>query len=162
MRSQEKAIQPQFLCGWKEIANYLGKGVRTVQRYAREMGLPVLRPAGSRAGAVTAIRTELDNWVSGSNTHVSPAKRRALKSRTNELRAKFLQVDSEIALTFSSLATTARDPEMKRQRAQTARKAYADIMRLKGGTDLSDAQKHKLEANLERLKHELRNLGQRF
>ena len=33
--------QLQVLNGWKEIANYLGKGVRTVQRYEREFGLPV-------------------------------------------------------------------------------------------------------------------------
>lgn len=39
---------PQFLTGWKEIANYLGKGVRAVQRYERKFGLPVRAP---RAGS---------------------------------------------------------------------------------------------------------------
>jgi hypothetical protein len=58
--------QSQFLSGWKEIANYLGKGVRTVQRYERELGLPVRRPAGKSTGSVVATRVELDAWVAAS------------------------------------------------------------------------------------------------
>lgn len=56
----------QFLSGWKEIANYLGKGVRTVQRYERHMGLPIRRPAGCTTGSVVATRAELDAWVKAS------------------------------------------------------------------------------------------------
>jgi hypothetical protein len=58
--------QSQFLSGWKEIANYLGKGVRTVQRYERELGLPVRRPAGKPTGSVVATKAELDAWVAAS------------------------------------------------------------------------------------------------
>jgi hypothetical protein len=61
-----KTDPPQFLSGWKEIANYLGKGVRTVQRYERQMGLPVRRPAGKSWGSVVATKAELDAWVSAS------------------------------------------------------------------------------------------------
>jgi hypothetical protein len=61
-----KADTPQFLSGWKEIANFLGMGVRTVQRYEREMGLPVRRPAGKVRGSVVAISVELDGWVKAS------------------------------------------------------------------------------------------------
>ena len=56
----------QFLSGWKEIANYLGKGVRTVQRYERELGLPIRRPAGKTSGSVVATVAELDAWVAAS------------------------------------------------------------------------------------------------
>ncbi|HEX3822115.1 MAG TPA: hypothetical protein VHW45_17425 [Candidatus Sulfotelmatobacter sp.] len=56
----------QYLSGWKEIANYLGKGVRTAQRYERELGLPVRRPAGKSAGSVVAVKAELDGWVQAS------------------------------------------------------------------------------------------------
>lgn len=55
---------PEFLSGWKEIAAYLRKGVRTVQRYERHMGLPVRRPAGKTQGSVLATRAELDKWMS--------------------------------------------------------------------------------------------------
>jgi len=61
-----KSEPPQFLSGWKEIANYLGKGVRTVQRYEWQMGLPVRRPAGKPRGSVVATKAELDAWVCAS------------------------------------------------------------------------------------------------
>lgn len=123
--SHEKRAKPKFISGWKEIAEYLGKGVRTVQRYEREMGLPIHRSTGKSAASVTAIGTELDNWVGTPHVHVpSLARRRALKSQTNMLRANFLQIDSEIALTFSNLSSTASDPAKKRRTAQVARKAY--------------------------------------
>lgn len=64
--SPKKLDPPQFLTGWKEIANYLGKGVRTVQRYERQLGLPVRRPAGKPSGSVVATKAELDGWVSAS------------------------------------------------------------------------------------------------
>jgi hypothetical protein len=55
-----------ILSGWKDIANYLGKGVRTVQRYERELRLPVRRPAGRVRGSVVATKAELDAWVAAS------------------------------------------------------------------------------------------------
>jgi hypothetical protein len=66
MPADKKAEIPKFLAGWKEIAQYLGKGVRTVQRYEREMGLPVRRPAAKSRAAVVATRVELDAWVTAS------------------------------------------------------------------------------------------------
>ena len=52
----------QLLTSWKEIAAHLGKGVRTVQRWEQELGLPVRRPAKSRH-IVVALATELDRWI---------------------------------------------------------------------------------------------------
>jgi len=67
MRTERKKTEPpKFLSGWKDIANYLGKGVRTVQRYEAELGLPVRRPAGKPRGSVVATRPELDAWVAAS------------------------------------------------------------------------------------------------
>jgi hypothetical protein len=59
-----KTPRLEILSGWKEIANYLGRGVRTVQRYERELALPVRRSAGKATGSVIAIKAELDGWVS--------------------------------------------------------------------------------------------------
>ena len=47
------------LDSWKEIAAYLKRGVRTVQRWERVAGLPVRRVPSTR-GAVYAFRAELD------------------------------------------------------------------------------------------------------
>lgn len=49
--------------GWKEIANYLDRGVRTVQRWEQHLGLPVRRPNGSNRSAVVGLRNELDEWM---------------------------------------------------------------------------------------------------
>jgi len=54
---------PEILSGWKEIACHLGKGVRTVQRYERELGLPIRRAGGKLTGSVIATKVELDAWV---------------------------------------------------------------------------------------------------
>src|SRR5215469_18199993 len=58
--------QLEILSGWKEIANHLGKGVRTVQRYERKLGLPIRRPSGKSIGSVIATVAELDAWVTAS------------------------------------------------------------------------------------------------
>ncbi len=47
---------------WKEIAAHLGKGVRTVQRYERQLGLPVRRPLQHKQ-IVLAYADELDSWL---------------------------------------------------------------------------------------------------
>ena len=64
--NRAKTEAPQILSGWKEIGNYLGKGVRTVQRYERLHGLPVRRPAGKPWGSVVATKAEIDAWVAAS------------------------------------------------------------------------------------------------
>jgi hypothetical protein len=64
--SLRKTEPPGFLTGWKEIASYLDKGVRTVQRYERQLGLPVRRPAGKLRGSVVATKPEIDAWVAAS------------------------------------------------------------------------------------------------
>ncbi|HEX6049631.1 MAG TPA: hypothetical protein VFZ21_10185 [Gemmatimonadaceae bacterium] len=50
------------LDSWKAIAVYLGRGVRTVQRWEREEGLPVHRLAHEKRGSVYAHRQEVDAW----------------------------------------------------------------------------------------------------
>ncbi|MEZ5355049.1 MAG: hypothetical protein R2762_20630 [Bryobacteraceae bacterium] len=47
---------------WKQIADYLGKGVTTVRRWEREEGLPVHRQEHALRGSVVAYRSELDAW----------------------------------------------------------------------------------------------------
>lgn len=60
------AAQGEVLSGWKDVANYLGKSVRTVQRYERHLALPIRRPAAKATTAVIATKAELDAWISAS------------------------------------------------------------------------------------------------
>lgn len=50
------------LNSWKEIADYLKRSVRTVQRWEARFGLPVRHRAGKRT-SVFAIQAELDSWL---------------------------------------------------------------------------------------------------
>ena len=52
------------LDSWKEIATYLKRGARTVQRWEREEGLPVHRLPHEKLGSVYAYSAELDAWWS--------------------------------------------------------------------------------------------------
>lgn len=58
-----EARQPdEVFRSWKEIASYLGRSVRTVQRWEKEHGLPVHRVSLAQRGAIYASRIELDDW----------------------------------------------------------------------------------------------------
>jgi TolB-like protein len=47
---------------WKEVAAYLGRDVRTVQRWERQEELPVHRLQHSKLGSLYAFAAELDAW----------------------------------------------------------------------------------------------------
>ena len=56
------------LDSWKEIAAYLNKEVRTVQRWEKSLGLPVRRLAHGKQGTVFAYKSDLDAWWQESQT----------------------------------------------------------------------------------------------
>ena len=71
MRSDDSKPQPapapaqppdDRLDSWKEISAFLGRSIRTVQRWEREEGLPVHRLAHAKRGTIYARRDELSAW----------------------------------------------------------------------------------------------------
>jgi hypothetical protein len=71
--SEGNADFPQtasVLSDWKLIGRYLGKSVRTVQRWERELGLPVRRTHDGIKSAVIAVPAEIDDWVQARKFHV--------------------------------------------------------------------------------------------
>lgn len=62
----------QALGSWKEIASFFGKGVRTVQRWERELGLPIHRPSRSQRGIVIAFPDELEAWARCQRDRTAP------------------------------------------------------------------------------------------
>jgi hypothetical protein len=59
----ENSINPRALTSWKEVAFYMGKGVRTVQRWER-FGLPIRRPSSmSHKSSIIAYTDELNAWA---------------------------------------------------------------------------------------------------
>lgn len=58
------ASSRERLTSWKEIAAYLDRGVRTVQRWEKEENLPVHRHTHNTGHfSVHAYRSELDEWL---------------------------------------------------------------------------------------------------
>jgi hypothetical protein len=54
---------PDLLHGWKDIAAYLGRSVRSVQRWEATAGLPIRRITTPSGGQIVyASRTEIDEW----------------------------------------------------------------------------------------------------
>jgi Tol biopolymer transport system component len=85
------------LDSWKEIASYLGRGIRTVQRWEREEGLPVHRLDHVKRGSVYASRRELTAWWE--------SRRRP---------------DSAAATTSAAAAAAPREPRSERVTATSA------------------------------------------
>src|SRR5262245_66575412 len=75
------------LDSWKEIAAYLSRGIRTVQRWEREEGLPVHRLVHDKRGSIYARKDELAAWWdSRRRTLTNPAAGEVVDSRSEERR----------------------------------------------------------------------------
>jgi hypothetical protein len=109
------------LSSWKDIAKYMGKGVRTVQRWEHHFGLPVRRPNGaSHKSAVLLDRSDLDAWLAtrfsargpsrdlaATGTAASDSSRKALKEglrRARALRDANYELTQQIAKSIRLLA----------------------------------------------------------
>jgi hypothetical protein len=72
------------LSSWKDIAKYLGKGVRTVQRWERHLGLPVLRTIGAaQKSAVMLYRGDVDAWLATRFSARAPEKDGAQRNQSS-------------------------------------------------------------------------------
>jgi hypothetical protein len=92
------------LTSWKEIARYLGKGVRTVQRWEEDFGLPIRRPHSANKKAVLARPRDLDAWVA---MRCSTRTTLSLKADGDD-RAEEHQVSSAVRSRLSANMETAR------------------------------------------------------
>ena len=67
--SESKTHQTdQRLDSWKEIATYLDRDVRTVQRWEKEEDLPIRRHAHHTKGSIYAYRSEIYTWLENRST----------------------------------------------------------------------------------------------
>jgi hypothetical protein len=84
MKPASSPNAPVLTC-WKDIANYFGKGVRTVQRWERRLGLPVRRPDGvDHKTAVIAYPGDLDDWLHSRWSRRSIEDRHAAHQSAND------------------------------------------------------------------------------
>jgi TolB-like protein/Tfp pilus assembly protein PilF len=64
--------QSDHLDSWKEIASYLNREVRTLQRWEKRENLPVHRHRHDTLGSVYAYKSELDAWRRQRQLHPLP------------------------------------------------------------------------------------------
>lgn len=95
------------LDSWKEIAAYLGRGVRTVQRWEREEQLPIRRLPHAKRGSVYANREEVARWWESRQTGLSETP--TPKVEESRPASGFERVTNTSAMTFSpSLSSDGR------------------------------------------------------
>jgi predicted DNA-binding transcriptional regulator AlpA len=139
------------LSSWKDIAQYLGKGVRTVQRWERHLGLPVRRPTGaSQKSTVVLYRGDVDTWLAsrfsartlqtnGKERNRYPSARSTLKDgiRTaQELRTANQKLTEQIFASIQLLnercdllsIQTLQDPWMATEPAEWRRSTVPDLL----------------------------------
>lgn len=56
-------IALSVLNSWKEISSYVGRAVRTIQRWEAECSFPVHRPMGRDRTGVVAFPAEINEWM---------------------------------------------------------------------------------------------------
>jgi hypothetical protein len=126
MPDENEPSSNQELNSWKEIASHLERGVRTVQRWESELGLPVRRTGRGKRGAVYALVSELDLWrvTSGAvvGKELDPGSERAAGSAVEESRRLLSSVQSMVQ---SVSMTTVR----QRQQAQALQKRLDEMRR---------------------------------
>ena len=66
------SVSGDRLESWKEIAAYLRRDVKTVQRWEKREGMPVHRHLHDKLGSVFAFRAELDHWARNRRVPASP------------------------------------------------------------------------------------------
>lgn len=99
---------PAVLTSWKEIAAHLGKSIRTVQRWERELALPVRRPDLRRSGIVLADPAELDAWLHRQGTlALEPREEanRVLASRFQDLHQRSALTIERTLLLYQKLGS---------------------------------------------------------
>jgi len=109
-------LQPEYANGnskevldsWKEIASFLNRGVRTVQRWEQQEGFPIHRHDHKKRATVFAVASEVQEWVknrSNSETPTDPVNRdrsyshleaRDLEARCIAARARALNARAHV------------------------------------------------------------------
>src|SRR5262249_13760824 len=78
------------LDSWKEIAAFLRRDVRTVQRWEKKEGLPVYRHQHEKLGSVYAFRPELAEWLNTRQPSTASVSAAAQDKSTDKIKLAVL------------------------------------------------------------------------
>ena len=154
-----------LLNSWKEIAAYLKCGVRTAQRWQRDLHMPVMRVRDSQRGPVIADTKELDDWIRRRSSEVSSDRYttafETLAQKTAEKGLRFLLIELTAGRQYAKLAQETTNALVTARRKKGAQRAYDTIQRhLTFAKGLPTAELKKFNAELRELASELKKLGE--
>jgi hypothetical protein len=108
---------------WKDIAAYLGCGVRTAQRWERTLGLPVHRPSNESRQIVAAFVHELQAWRAAWGKSVRSAEFINVPADSLEIDFRSLQATIQQRIETGNTAPIviqfAQSPETERRASRT-------------------------------------------
>ena len=106
------------LNSWKEIAQFLERGVRTVQRWEHELGLPVHRIGNGRRSPVFATTSELNFWFSTVEIDrpSKPSHLELIGNRIQRLRQSRLRMRNLTQTMAENTAQQRRQTELAKER----------------------------------------------
>ena len=124
---------PAILNSWKEIAAYLGRGVRTVQRWEHELSLPVHRIGNGKRSPVYALIPQLKFWLTTSSTNsvVLPVLNKGTLSHLEETKTKknsMIKMSRElIAQSQNLVRAVAEASNQQRRQAEILQKRILEM-----------------------------------
>jgi len=92
------------LLGWKAVAVYLGRDIRTVQRWETSEQLPIHRLGHQRQGSAYAFKSELDTWQT--TRSIDPVAVAEVKHETPPAGRKRLAVVAAVLVTVVAVVAT--------------------------------------------------------
>jgi hypothetical protein len=128
----QAAEKPAILNSWKEIATFLNRGVRTVQRWERDLQLPVHRIGKGKRSPVYASVPELKFWVATSGVNHSTQglalERRLLPVDGKRNSDSPLQISHRLMAESLKLVRTVAETSVRQQRqAEDLRKRILEM-----------------------------------
>ncbi|MCX6595073.1 MAG: hypothetical protein NTV70_01745 [Acidobacteria bacterium] len=92
-------VNAEKLESWKQIAGYLDRDIKTVQRWEHQEGLPIHRLLHTGHASVFAWRTELDAWMQSRQQGPEPLRSNSQLFTTD--RILFVVVTSALAIALA-------------------------------------------------------------
>ena len=126
------------LNSWKEIATYVGRGVRTVQRWEQELQLPVRRPRGKHRSAVIALKQDIDLWLRTPHAEkdVQPTRARHISP---EVRARLLKNTETLQVRIAAVRESSNRVRTQVERSLEIAKLKNGVQAMKAGIEKAKA-----------------------
>src|SRR5437667_9332639 len=106
-------VKNDRLESWKEIAAYLNRTVRTVQRWEKLEGLPVHRLDHAKQGSVYAYRAELDAWSAGHQRGIEQIEPKQLPARRSAWPKMIVLAALTCVIAWAAYTVVPRSPRFQ-------------------------------------------------